>query len=82
MYNEDEKTAIVDTYNKRMIKKLDKLCADHPSLFTLIESTKYGNNVYSIPKRNIAIRTPKILTDEQKQKLKDRMLASKSKSDV
>lgn len=68
-FNEEEKTAAVYTYNKAIIKMLDKLSLDYPNMFKLIRIDKYGKHIsksYEIPKKYVKIKKPKILSDAQK----------------
>lgn len=68
-FNEEEKTAAVYTYNKSIIKMLDKCCIDYPDMFKLIRVDKYGKHTsksYAIPKKYIKIKKPKVLSGEQR----------------
>jgi hypothetical protein len=78
-FNEEEKTASIYTYNKALIKKLDKMCETHPKLYNLDKTDIYGKHIsktYTVPKKMISVRMPverKPLTEEQKNKLRQRM---------
>lgn len=68
-FNEEEKTAVVYTYNKAIIKMLDKYCLDYPEMFKLIKTEAYGKHIsksFVIPKKYVKIRKPKILSEKQK----------------
>lgn len=68
-FNEEEKTASVYTYNKAIIKMLDKLCLAFPDMFKLTKIETYGKHIsksYVIPKKYVKIKKPKLLSDAQK----------------
>jgi len=70
-FNEDEKTALVYTHNKSLMKKLDEYCLKHPKLYKLEKEHWYGKHLsksYIIPKKYVGIRQPKILSEENKIK--------------
>lgn len=77
-FNEDEKTADIFTYNKKMINRLLKLCEQFPELFKeKINTNNDGSKTFEIPKKYVSIRTPRFLTEEQKEVIKDRFLKIK-----
>lgn len=63
LFNEDEKTAEVFTYNGRLKKKLDKLCKEHPQEFTDKGTNGAGGKFYTIPKKRVNITAPKKKTE-------------------
>lgn len=71
-YNEEEKTSSVYTYNKALIKKLDNYCLKFPNLFIFEKQDYYGKHLsksYIIPKKQVKITAPRILSEETKNKL-------------
>ena len=67
-FNEEDKEASIYTYNKYLIKKLDKYCADFPKLYKLINTDKYGKYIsktYSVPKEMICVKFPTVLPEKQ-----------------
>ena len=49
----------VFTYNKRMIRKLERLTKLFPDEFRLKSDNGYGGMTYIVPKNRILISTPK-----------------------
>lgn len=77
-FNEEEKEAYIYTYNKALIKKLDKYCLDFPKEYKLVREDKYGKHIsktYSIPKKRISFRgkSTRVMSEEQKIKCSERM---------
>ncbi len=72
LFNEQEQTAIVSTYNARLQKALAKI--DDPQCKLLKQADDYVE--YSIPKKWIKVHTPrppKVMTEEQRQQAAERM---------
>lgn len=71
-FNNEEKTAIVYTCNKALIRKLDKLAESNKTVS--IEKQDTYSKTYIVPKKaiKISIRVPKVLTDEQREALSAR----------
>lgn len=82
-FNEMEKTASVYTYNNKLIKKLKECCKKFPNEYKLIEHNKqWGSYKFEVPKKRVTINIPKatrILTEEEKQELRERLLKIRSK---
>jgi len=68
-FNDDEATATLYTCNKAWMRKMDRLCEKQPETFTLIRQDECSKT-YSFSKKLISIRTPKIYTEEQKEKMR------------
>ncbi|OGH96554.1 MAG: hypothetical protein A2039_00575 [Candidatus Melainabacteria bacterium GWA2_34_9] len=67
-FNEEDKEASIYTYNKDLIKKLDKYCQEFPKLYKLTNTDKYGKYIaktYSVPKEMISVRFPTDLPEKQ-----------------
>lgn len=73
-FNAEEDTAIVDTRNPVWIRKLDKLLEANPDEVQLIDENEVGKT-YKVPKGaiHIFIRKKRVLTDEQRKSLSERM---------
>jgi hypothetical protein len=80
-FNDDEKTAEVYTCNYAWMRKMDKLCEEFPETFVLKRQDAHSKT-YDIPKKFVAIRKPRILTDEQKQKQAERMRIMHAKNQI
>jgi len=77
-FNEEEKTASIYTCSEAYKKKLDGFCRKRPDLYKLEEDDP-PSKTYIFPKRLVSIRLPRILTKEQKEELKERILKVRSK---
>lgn len=67
VFNEEEKTAVVSTFNKRLKRILDK-CIEEGDENVTVDS----RGDYKCPKSYIRIRPPRKMTEEQKEELKER----------
>lgn len=69
-YNNEEKTAIIYTCDKSLIRKLDEMARKDS---TIIETTRDEySKTYELPKRYIKVKIPRQLSEEQRQKLAER----------
>ena len=59
LFNETSEPAEVFTYNKRMIRKLERLAKMIPDEFRLKSDNGTGGMTYIVPKNRILISTPK-----------------------
>ena len=71
-YNAGEQTATVYTRDKTVMRKLDKLVADFPDIYELINQTDI-DKTYSCPKAYITYRKPRKLSDEQRKRAREQM---------
>ncbi len=62
LFNETSEPAEVFTYNKKMIRKLDKLAQKFPDEFKLKSDNEAGGMTYIVPKSRVLISTPKCKT--------------------
>lgn len=82
-YDDSTKIAQMITYNKTLMKKMDKLCKDFPDEFKEIskqyEDEKLEGKEYEFPKKYLTIRQPRKrkMTEEEKQKVAERLKSSK-----
>lgn len=72
-YNAGGQTAIVYTRDKAVMRKLDKLIADFPDTYELINQTDI-DKAYSMPKSYINYRKPRKLSDVQREQARQKML--------
>jgi len=70
-YNNEEKTASIFTYDKSLIRKLDKRLADHPDIKVLRRGDDWAE--YSLTKKWIKVGFPRQLSDEQRAEMANRM---------
>ena len=77
-YNAEEKTAILYTRDKTVMRKLDKLVEKCPDEYKLIAETDI-DKTYEFPKKLIAFRMPRVLTDEQRQVMANRLAKARGK---
>ena len=59
LFNETSEPAEVFTYNKRMIRKLEKLTKKFPDEFRHKSDNRSGGMTYIVPKNRILISAPK-----------------------
>ena len=71
-FTEDDTVAVVDTYNTRLRRKLEKLALQHPESIIPLERGKAGAVRYSIPISCITIRPP--YSEERKSADRERAL--------
>lgn len=79
VWNRDEPTATVNTYEPALIRKLDAMHRIDQSVQVLRRGQ--GWSEYKIPKKWVKVLKPRQLTDEQREILRDRgkALAAKMK---
>ena len=71
-YNATEQTATVYTRDKSVMRKLDRLVADYPDTYKLINQTDI-DKTYSMPKTYVNYRKPRVLSDKQREQARQRM---------
>ena len=59
LFNETSEPAEVFTYNKKMIRKLERLVRMFPGEFKVKSDNGAGGMTYIVPKNRILISTPK-----------------------
>lgn len=62
-YNQGEAEATVFTYDKALIRKLERLREKNPAV-ELLREEKTGAREYRFPKRWLSIRHPAVLSEE------------------
>ena len=72
IFNEEDKTANVFTYNKKFIKKLKEAESNKPNE-CIVKNVGYdGSFTFSIPKKWVKINPGRVMTEEQKKILSER----------
>ena len=80
-YNAGEQAATVYTRDKAVMRKLDKLVADFPDTYKLIDQTDI-DKTYSMPKSHVNYRKPRRISDEQRERAREQMLEINSYSNI
>ena len=75
-YNNEEKTASVFTYDKSLIRKLDKRLAESSDIKLIRRGEDFAE--YSLPKKWIKVSFPRQYSDEQRAEMAERMRAARS----
>lgn len=71
LYNNEEKTAVISTYDRSLIRKLDRKLEEYPEL-QKIKGNEDGAE-YILPKRWLKVSFPRKLTDDQRAEMSARM---------
>lgn len=78
--NDDEDRATISTFREKDKNKLLKLKEKYPDLVSVNKETTLGNVTGTVPKSWIKISAPKVMSNEQKQKAKERLASYRSKA--
>ena len=70
-YNNEEKIASVFTYDKSLIRKIDARLSDYPDIKVARRGDGWAE--YVLPKKWVAIRFPRLLSEEQREAMANRM---------
>lgn len=76
-YNNEEKTASVFTYDKSLIRKLDKRLGEMADMKLIRRGEDFAE--YSLPKKWIKVAFPRQYSDEQRAEMAERMKAAREK---
>lgn len=76
-YNNEEKTASIFTYDKSLIRKLDKRLAEMSDMKLIRRGEDFAE--YSLPKKWIKVALPRQYSDEQRAEMAERMKAAREK---
>lgn len=76
-YNNEEKTASIFTYDKSLIRKLDKRLAEMSDMELIRRGEDFAE--YSLPKKWIKVAFPRQYSDEQRAEMAERMKAAREK---
>ena len=71
-YNAREQTATVYTRDKSVMRRLDRLVADYPDSYKLLNQTDI-DKTYSMPKSYVTYRKPRAVSNEQREQARRRM---------
>lgn len=71
-FNENEKEANVYTYNSNLKKKISALCQERPEEAKQIADDERGGLTFEIPKKWVKVNPGRILTEEQREELRER----------
>ena len=69
LFNDGEKTAIVETCNEAWKRKMRVICAKSPEC-SRVHKDEYCEK-YLIPKSWIKVQVPRVFSDEQRRKMRD-----------
>ncbi len=72
LFNEEERTAHISTFNGTLIRKLTALCESRPDETTGKGPDQNGEYAFTIPKKWIRVNASLVMTDEQKQERSER----------
>lgn len=72
IFNEQDKTASVSTYNAVLVRKLEKLCREKPDECQK-RQRQNGADEYIVPKKWIKVNPPRQMSAEAKAKAAERM---------
>jgi len=88
-FDDSSKFCQMTTFNKSMMRKMDKYCKDFPKEFKKVSDQIFDNILegkeYEFDKKYISIRPPrakKEMTEEQKLKVANRLKKARSKKEV
>jgi hypothetical protein len=71
-FNAGEQTATVYTRDRAVMRKLDTLVTEFPNVYKLTNETEY-DRTYEMPKSHINYRKPRQMTDEQRERARERI---------
>ena len=74
-YNNEEKNASIFTYDKSLIRKLDKRLAEMSDMKLIRRGEDFAE--YSLPKKWIKVAFPRQYSDEQRAEMAERMKAAR-----
>jgi hypothetical protein len=73
-YNAGEQTASVYTADKTVMRRVDRLVAEYPEQYQLVEQTE-SSKTYSMPKLYVSYRKPRKVSDVQRETARCKMEA-------
>lgn len=79
LFNEEETTARIETFNGRILRQLEKAAKSCDDVICEERHDDYG--VYTLPKKLIKIHTPRIVSEEEKKNIANRLLAGRNKGE-
>ena len=79
-FNADEKTAVLYSRDKSVIRRMDKMVADFPDIFACIKETDI-DKTYRFPKKYAMPKRPRIVSEEQREKMRERLAKARAEKD-
>lgn len=79
-FNADEKTAVLYSRDKSVIRRMDKMVADFPDIFECIKETDI-DKTYRFPKKYAMPKRPRIMSEEQLEKMRQRLAKARAEKD-
>ena len=76
-FTEAEDTASIYTYNVALKNKLAKYAEKYPALCRLTAQTEDGSRTYEVPKKRLTIMLTSPMSEERKEKLREKYLQRK-----
>ena len=71
LFNEDEDTASVQTFNPKLKRKFDKFAKEYPDLCKLEMEYEQGGASYVVDKSRLSINLTRPFTEEQKERARE-----------
>lgn len=78
-FNANEKTAILYTRDKSVMRKLDRMVERCPEHYKCIKETEI-DKTYEFPKRLLGFRIPRVMTEEQRAEAAERLAKARAGS--
>ena len=72
LFNEDEATASVQTYNGTLKRKLAALCESYPEQAQHTRTDEHGGMYFTIPKRWVRVNAGRMLSSEIRAEMAQR----------
>ncbi len=66
LYNEGEDTAVLDTFDKGIIKKLRRAAEKYPDVYSVSEPDKYGGVTARFPKNAVTLKFQPPMSAEER----------------
>lgn len=79
-FNMEEKTAVLYTRDRNVMRRMDALVSKFPDIYRLTEETDIGKT-YEFPKKYAMPRRPRILSEEQKDAMRERFSSVRARQD-
>lgn len=77
-FNAKEETAVLYTRDKAVMRRLDRLVADFPDIYICTRKTAI-DKTYEFPKKYAIPKRPRVLSEEQRLKMRDRLAKAREK---
>lgn len=69
-FNEEENQASIETANRALIHRLDKLCEKRPEITVVRETENF--KTYNCPKKWVKVVAPRLLSEKKRSELSER----------